>query len=785
MRLDLDLWEQVRRYAVPHAMIERATERRAAGDWRGACEAAGIRVAVDPAEAGKEHGREVAAALEDDLSRLAPDLVRWHVPWVREENHPVQTPWTSLAVYGPRWYDNDEGEYTPVLCLESPLRKKGTTRFVLTLGRDAPYRDEWTGELRCLWDAGKAAGLLALEGGRERAPFFEADGRLRDRSLLPREGPEPSDPVARAEWITLLQEKGRLAEALAAGGDGLKEVYAAAGYAERRWWEEAPWAAHKLGPALIGSLRRLPPEQRRLQVQFPAPVITLAPDGALRAVRRDVRIPRLAAAQWRMSPDLELLRAGRLTPDDLHPLVSAALFPGRAAPEGPVGPRVVRAPVPATVHCRGERHQLWFENGELRTPHHSAEEMRREDALVVFGGASSGCFAVPRTWGDRQRGPMPPELADQRDELFGRMAHHDTEGVLRMLELGHDPFTRDDKGRFLAELLPLHRHGTQRPALLRRLSPLLDVTPPWYRPVRTPSDRDIDGPHVADPVTPPMPSAEQRPGTGTPGRHAARTGELIAALRAVQTVLDGDAVLAATLAEGPVDWAAVLAAHRREPFGRLQRRVLIACSDCPDDLTAALLTPWDLQVANRLGHREGKVPDWAWWPVLRQLGWTRRFLLYRVLNDRNTPDVLRSATRIDLLIRIVERFGRFGHFGTFDNRGYPEVFWGHLGERLRAELGADPQIWIFAAERLPRHRGPLDELFSRVGRPVPGIGPAWPDVRVLAQAPPEVFAELVVRLGADDLERAVDRCPAYVPRKGLNELMRRAGLPARYQLDTG
>ncbi|MGI5171701.1 hypothetical protein ACQEU3_45880 [Spirillospora sp. CA-253888] len=782
MRLDLDLWEQVRRYAVPHWMIERATERRAAGDWRGACEAAGIKVAVDPAKVGKEYGREVAAALEDDLSGLAPDLVRWHAPWIGKERRFAQNPWAALAVYGPRWYDNGEGEHTPALCLELPLRKKGTARFILTLGQDTPYRDDWTDELRCLWNADDAAGLLAVEGGRERAPFFEPDGRLRDASLLPHRGPEPADPVARAEWITLLQENGPLDEALAACGDGLQEMYAAADHFERRWWEEGPWAAHKLGPALVRGLRRLPPDQRHLHVQFPAPVITLGPDGALRPAPRDLRIPRLATAHWRVSPDLELLRAGRLTPDDLHPLVRAALFPGRAAPAGTVGPRVVRAPVPATVRCRGERHQVWFENGELRTPHHSAEEVRREDALVAFGGTSAGCFAVPRTWGDRRRGPMPPELADQRDELFGRMEHHDTEGVLRMLELGHDPSVRDERGRFLAELLPFHRRGTQRPDLLRRLSPLLDVTPPWYRPVRSSSDRNIDRPHVADPVTLPMPRAEHQPETRTSGQHAARTDDLIAALRAVRTVPDGDALLAATLAEGPVDWASVLAAHRREPFGRLQRRVLIACSGCPDDLTAALLTPWDLQVANRLGYRQGEVPDWAWWPVLRELGRARWFLLYRVLNDRNTPDVLRSATRIDLLIRIVEHFGRFGSFGTFDNRRYPEVFWSHLGERLRAELGTDPQVWIFAAERLPHHRGPLDELFPHVGRPFPGIGPTWPDVRVLAQAPPEVFAELVVRLGADDLERAVDRCPGHVSRRGLNDLMRRAGLPARYRL---
>jgi hypothetical protein len=31
-------WRRVRRYAVPRWMIEQATERRLAGDWRGACD---------------------------------------------------------------------------------------------------------------------------------------------------------------------------------------------------------------------------------------------------------------------------------------------------------------------------------------------------------------------------------------------------------------------------------------------------------------------------------------------------------------------------------------------------------------------------------------------------------------------------------------------------------------------------------------------------------------------------------------------------------------------------
>lgn len=69
-------WRRIRRYAVPGWMIEQATGRRLAGDWRGACAAAGVDVTFDLAEVARVHGRPVASALEDDLRHLAPDLLR-------------------------------------------------------------------------------------------------------------------------------------------------------------------------------------------------------------------------------------------------------------------------------------------------------------------------------------------------------------------------------------------------------------------------------------------------------------------------------------------------------------------------------------------------------------------------------------------------------------------------------------------------------------------------------------------------------------------------------------
>ncbi|MGI5163258.1 hypothetical protein ACQEU3_02775 [Spirillospora sp. CA-253888] len=60
---ELEGWSRTRRYAVPRRMIEQAAERRAAGDWRGACAAADVDVEIDPAH--------LTPDLEDDLRHLA------------------------------------------------------------------------------------------------------------------------------------------------------------------------------------------------------------------------------------------------------------------------------------------------------------------------------------------------------------------------------------------------------------------------------------------------------------------------------------------------------------------------------------------------------------------------------------------------------------------------------------------------------------------------------------------------------------------------------------------
>ncbi len=96
----LSFWLRVREFAVPPSMIESATDRRLAGDWRGACAAAGFDVDIDLSVSARTYGADIAAQVSDDLHHLAPDLLRWHLPRVAPDGllRPALT--VTLAGYG-------------------------------------------------------------------------------------------------------------------------------------------------------------------------------------------------------------------------------------------------------------------------------------------------------------------------------------------------------------------------------------------------------------------------------------------------------------------------------------------------------------------------------------------------------------------------------------------------------------------------------------------------------------------------------------------------------------
>ncbi|MEW1870714.1 ankyrin repeat domain-containing protein [Streptomyces caelestis] len=473
---------RVRRYAVPRRMIERATERRTAGDWRGACAAALVDVDIDLPEVAEHCGDDVAAALEDDLRHLVPDLVRWHLPRVLGGWTTLDTDRTVvLARYRP--VRAGEGpRSTPYLHLTTPAMREGPQRITLrfctvaderTAGVFGSRTEDWR-YARHLWDARHTAELRErCGGGAERPPFFHADGRPRRTDELPTADPGPADAAARAEWVTLLHQKGEVEAAFAASGIEL-DLTPPTGPG---WYRADP-------AALLGRLAfdhtRLEREVRRLTGEGVGDRFLVSGDwrtrvlleptaaglGARAAGREESKdLPFLAEALWRRLPDLDLLRVGGVEPEHLHPLVREALFPGLRAADGTGGPPGPGLPEPVRVRCRGAWHEVGFRPGGLLRMPHSDEEQRRERALRAFGGAVAGCFAVEQTWASGD-GRLPKALRAQRRDLFLRAQHGDTHGVLQLLDAGVDPRVRDAFGRSLLHVLHLLDHEPLLPRLL-------------------------------------------------------------------------------------------------------------------------------------------------------------------------------------------------------------------------------------------------------------------------------------------------------------------------------
>lgn len=469
-------------------MIEQATERRLAGDWRGACAAAQVDPTFTMAEVAERYGAQTAARLAADLTHLAPDLVRWHLPRHldgRTTLRPNQC--VVLAWYGEHLLRR------PCLCVTTPALVDGPQRLKLRFYAMDGQRHPWipgavsywwrSGQIqdwrmaRHLWDVRQAGELLERCCGGTRVPFRNADGTSRGPDDLPALDPGPDDPAGHAEWISALWDRGGTGQAIGAAGITVDETPP---FLDR--YPPPPLlellAKHRL------ALTRLEPEIRRLAAAgFRDPfqirtrrdqreVIQLELDEGTPGLRirlvpgRDGDYVRpLPEAIWRRLPDLDLLQFGDVAPEELHPLVSASLFPARAQhpSDGPPGP--APGPQPAVrVRCRGEWHEVRQLVGGIRTQH-TMEEERRERAMRALGGPVTGCFAVQQAW-TSGAGWLPKMLGEQRREFFSRVQHGDTVEVLRLLDAGVDPHIRDGRRRTLLHLLPLLDHGMMLPRLL-------------------------------------------------------------------------------------------------------------------------------------------------------------------------------------------------------------------------------------------------------------------------------------------------------------------------------
>ncbi|WP_026341806.1 ankyrin repeat domain-containing protein [Actinomadura atramentaria] len=444
-RATLAAWRGVRRYAVPRPMIERATERRLAGDWRGACAAADVEVAFTPAGVAAEHGADVAERLADDLRHLAPELLRWHMPRILHGR-------TTLAA-GVTVYLGPVGD-GPVLSVGTPTQPDAPQRLVLRFERPDPdarwYAVEHWHESRFLWDVRHTGALLSFYGDGTRLPFLRPDGTPLPDAELPDADPGPDDVVRAAEW---------------AAGD-LRAELAAAGIAAGRT-DDRLRALFVNAPLLAREAGRY---ERVMLGREWSPSWIERGTGGLALIRtsgatdRPPPFPQLAEHRWTHPADAVLLRAGLLTPDELHPLLRAAYFPSLGPAAGPVGPPRPAPPGPVRVRCRGEWHEIRSSGGGFAMPH-TEDEQRREKALRAFGGAVTGCFEVHERWRSGT-GRLPRALRDQRTELFQLAQHGDTEGVVALLDAGVDPHVRDARRRTLLHALPLLDHERLLPRLL-------------------------------------------------------------------------------------------------------------------------------------------------------------------------------------------------------------------------------------------------------------------------------------------------------------------------------
>ncbi|WP_218134565.1 hypothetical protein [Amycolatopsis xylanica] len=372
----------MREFAVPPSMIETATARRELGDWAGACAAAHVDVDLNLRAVGRAHGDSVAAQVRADLRHLAPDLLRWHFPRIGPDGvlRPGLT--VSLARYGPA----AEGERAIHLVARTPPAWADAGQRI-SLALWAPSRGDPGAGLhphprparryrldlhRHLWDVRRAGEL------RERAGRWPLDFA---RDWLPPGVGACAVDRWQAEAELLLRDEGREGDVVAVRLS----------------------ARHKL-MLNLGT-------PREMAFDRAAPVLP-------------------EAATW-VLPDLELLHAGLIDADRLHPLVASALRPGHRPSRNPCAVRNSRL-----VECRGATHRLGVVNGVLVALDHDAGEVRREELLGALGGTELPCL---RAIDEAHRHP------ENLVEVRARLDHGDTAGALAAVEalLGPDVLLRD------------------------------------------------------------------------------------------------------------------------------------------------------------------------------------------------------------------------------------------------------------------------------------------------------------------------------------------------------
>ncbi|WP_282689381.1 MULTISPECIES: hypothetical protein [unclassified Streptomyces] len=407
-------WPRVREFAVPASMIETATARREAGDWAGACAAAGVDVDLQLRSVARSHGRALAARIRADLRHLAPDLLRWHMP--RVAPHGLLRPGLTidLARYDPP--ERDGPGPLHLVVRTPPAWADAGQRISLALWDGShteptarrhphphPNRRFRLDLHRHLWDV-RRADELRLRSGADGQSTGVSD-RPVDSNLWGVVPPDRRCAVDRwaAEAATLLRAEGQ-------GPGGTVGVR-------------------------LGGRRRL---LLRVEADENGPGTPVARIAAALPDPGSSTAPVLPDAATWVLPDLDLLRTGEIEAGQLHPLVARALVPDLpASASAPARSRTGDlAGAVRLVDCRGSRHRIGLVDGALAPLDHDPAEIRREELLVALTGTPLPCLQAVDEAHRR-----PDCLAGVRE----RLDHGDIAGALAVVEglLGPEAVLRE------------------------------------------------------------------------------------------------------------------------------------------------------------------------------------------------------------------------------------------------------------------------------------------------------------------------------------------------------
>ncbi|SNS34618.1 Ankyrin repeat-containing protein [Actinoplanes regularis] len=441
------------RYASPAGMILEATAARLDGDWRAACAAAAVDVHVDLRDVRARFGAYAAAMIEADLAGFAPDLLRRHLP---REDTAVLSP--DVRVVLSRRSEPFRRHGLPVLVVATPSSTDAAQRLALRVADVGDLSGRWLDLPAWAWHAGAVVERRWAYGASEqRLPWHLADGTPyhqgisapadRDRAaeferLLAATVPEKMFDLFRSAGIEADERDARLPKVFAALQDRLPVLAAETRRLAHRYGEML--REHGSDAVVLGSGR-----------WAGGPGLAVSRDGsALRAVwdwskwteRTTVAPFGLAAPR-----DVALLRWGVITPDQLHPLVHEALFPGRTQDLR----RFVHDPFARfRVRCGTEWHWIEVAGASVQTRHHDDPEAELNGCARALIGFRTGGKGLPK------------EIRRLRRRIFARAFNGDTEGLLTDLNAGFEPRLRDGEGRTLLHLLTYLDHQRMLPVLL-------------------------------------------------------------------------------------------------------------------------------------------------------------------------------------------------------------------------------------------------------------------------------------------------------------------------------